>query len=108
MNEKSLIVNPLLLSEEQFQTIEDLAACNYSPAQIATLLEVGEAVFAKMCFDPETEIYRRYQKGILQSSFEINQKLLENARKGNITAAQQFEKNREAVKIENLKQKFFG
>lgn len=106
--ERSVVINPLSLSDEQFEQIEDLAACNYSPRQIAVYLEVNKTIFKEMCEDPTSEIYRRYQKGILESTAEINLKLLENARNGNITAAQQYEKNRESVLVENLKKKYFG
>lgn len=106
---KVVVVNPLLLSDEEFQVIEDMAACNYSPKQIADYLSVDSpAKFCEYCLDGSSEISRRYQKGVLQSQFEINQKLLENAKKGNITAAQQFEKNSEAVRVRNLIDKYFG
>lgn len=95
-------------TEEEYNVIEHLAACNYTPQRIATMLEVNRKAFAELCFDQSTEVYRRYQKGILQSEFEINQKLLENARKGNITATQQFIKNRNQVKVDNLREKYFG
>src|SRR5690606_26025243 len=103
------ILNPLLLSDEQFQIIEDMAACNYSPAQIGIYLEVENLqLFCEYCLDGESRIWECYQRGQLKSEFEINQKLLENARKGNITASQQFEKAREKVNLSNLRTKFFG
>lgn len=106
---KIKLLNPLLLSDEQFLIIEDMAACNYSPNQIGVYLEVENlSAFCEYCLDGASSIWEAYERGKLKSEFEINQKLLENARKGNITAAQQFEKNREKVDMQDIIQKFFG
>lgn len=102
------VANVLRLSEEEYAMIEQLAACNYSPQQIAIMLDVNQKLLVNLIQDASSEVYRRYYKGILQSQFDINQKLLENARKGNITATQQFAKNAEQVKVDNLREKFFG
>ena len=97
------------LSQEEFEMIEDLAASNYAPSQIATYLSLDKKEFLERWNDPESTVRHHYDKGKLTADFEINQKLLINAKSGNITAAQIFEKNRERVNVENLKQQiFFG
>ena len=42
-----IISNPLKLSDEEFETIENLAACNYTPEQIALYLDVNFNSFEK-------------------------------------------------------------
>jgi len=91
----------------QEEIIEQLAACNYSPKQIAQYLELDAAAFISKYEDKESDVRHHYDKGRLVAEFEINQKLLENAKSGNITAAQIFEKNRDRVHVENLKQQIF-
>lgn len=97
------------LSQEELETIEDLAATNYGPSQIATYLSLDKREFLSAWNDPDSLVRHHYEKGKLTAEFEINQKLLDNARSGNITAAQIYEKNRDRVNTENLKQQiFFG
>ena len=97
------------LTEEEFETIEQLSATNYAPSQIATYLSLDKKAFLERWNDPDSTVRHHYEKGKLTADFEINQKLLDNARSGNITAAQIFEKNKERVNVENLKQQiFFG
>ena len=93
------------LSQEEI--IEALSACNYSPRQIATYLEMDLEKFLEEYNDQESTIRHHYDKGRLTADFEINQKLLNNAKSGNITAAQIFEKNRDRVSTENLKNKIY-
>lgn len=101
-------VNPLGLDEAQYQIIEQMAAANYQVRAIAIYLDLNEEDLLDEYKDRDSEVYRRYQKGMLQSSFEINQKLDINARNGNITAMQQFERHKKTVKVQNLIEKYFG
>lgn len=97
------------LSQEDFEIIEDLSATNYGPDQIATYLSLDKLDFRKEWENPESKIRFHYDRGRLTADFEINQKLLENAKSGNITAAQIFEKNMERIAVENLKEQiYFG
>ncbi len=97
------------LSQEEFEQIEDLAACNYSPAQIAKYLEIPRADFMAAWMKPKHLVRIHYNKGQLVADAEINMKALETAKAGNLTAMQIYQKNRETVKLENLKnQILFG
>lgn len=97
------------LSQEELETIEDLAATNYGPDQIAMYLSLDKNEFRGEWQNTDSLVRHHYDKGILTADFEVNQKLLENAKSGNITAAQIFEKNRERTQMENLKRSiFFG
>ena len=99
----------MVLAQEEYGIIEDLAATNYGPDQIAMYLSLDKKEFRAEWENPDSKIRHHYDKGQLTADFEINQKLLDNAKSGNITAAQIFEKNRERVTVENLKQQiYFG
>lgn len=98
---------PVVLSTEE--TIEQLAGCNYGPRQIALYLGFNEKQFLNEWNNPDSNIRHHFDKGRLQADFEVNQKLLDNSRSGNITAVQIYEKNRQSVRMEELKhQIFFG
>ncbi|MES2487129.1 MAG: hypothetical protein V4581_14425 [Bacteroidota bacterium] len=99
----------VILSDEQLEAVADLAATNYSPEKIALYLQVDKAGFMQQWFDRCSLIREAYDGGQLKAEFEINQKQLELARAGNITAAQIFLKESAAIKIENLKKQcLFG
>lgn len=97
----------MILSQEDFETIEDLAASNYGPDQVAKYLSLDKTDFREEWANLKSKIRHHYDKGQLTAEFEINQKLLDNARSGNITAAQIFEKNRDRVQTENLKKQIY-
>lgn len=86
------------------QVVEELSAVNYAPSRIAIYLMKNKRLFLKEWKDPTSALRVAYERGQLKADYEINKKLLENAKNGNITAAQVFEKNKEANKIENLKE----
>lgn len=95
----------VLLTTEDI--IEKLAACNYGPSEIAMYLEMNEQTFLKAFQDPKSAIRHHYEKGKLETDFDISQKLLDTAKTGNITAAQQYAKMVEARHVETLKQRIF-
>lgn len=95
------------LSQEELEEIEVMAACNYSPEKIALKLDVDKAEFMKAWFNKESLVRYHYERGQLVADFEINQKQLDNAKAGNITAAQVYFKESEAQKVENLKKHIF-
>lgn len=97
------------LSQEEFEQIEDLAACNYSPEQIAKYLDIPKADFMAAWYKKKHPVRHHYDRGQLVAEFEVNQKALETAKAGNLTAMQQYQKNRDAVNVENLKRQIlFG
>ena len=98
-----LQVIELKLSQEQYETIENLAACNYSPTQIAIYLDCDKAEFLRQFHKPDSLVREHYDRGILVAAFEIDNKLLENAKSGNITAGQEHKKAQEKRLFENQK-----
>jgi len=102
-----LLVNPLKLSDEQLDDVQNLAAANYAPEKIALYLDVNKTEFMQAWCNPDGEIRIYYNRGQLMSEFKINDKQRELAESGNITAAQIFLKEAEKTKLENLRNQFF-
>jgi hypothetical protein len=104
-----LLANPLLLSDEEYADIHNLAGCNYSPEKIALFLSVDTATFLEHWKNPNSPIRITYNRGVLEAEFKVNLKQKELAESGNITAAQIFLKESEKIKLENLRnQCLFG
>lgn len=95
----------LMLSNEDI--IEKLSGCNYGPREIAMYLDMSEKTFMQAWLDKKSAIRHHYEKGKLEADFDINQKLLDNAKSGNITAAQQYFKQVEERRVEDLKAKIY-
>jgi len=80
----------LIITDDEMTTISDLSACNYSPDKIALYMGADLSEFMKLWQIKDSLVRVAYDRGKLESSFKINQKQLENAQSGNITAAQIF------------------
>jgi len=95
------------LSPDDYTNIEKLAAVNYSPRQIALFLVVNKKAFLQEYNNLESLVRHHYDKGQLQAKYEIDNAMLENATKGNITAVQIIDKHAEANNIETHKARIF-
>jgi hypothetical protein len=101
--------DPLHLTDEELETVRNLAACNYGPERIAKYLSVDRMAFMNEWYDKDSDIRSEYDSGQMVAEFQINDKLRVQAEGGNITAAQIFQKSAEAIRIENIKQQtLFG
>ncbi len=107
-NDDDYQIVPLKLSEEEYAELENLAACGYTPRQVAMCLDVDPAEFERQLQIVDSLVHFHFTKGILQSDFEISSKLLDNAKSGNITAVEIFSKRRGAVNLHNLKSKYLN
>lgn len=97
------------LTDEELTTIEDLAACNYSPAEIALYLDQPKKEFIAEWNKRESVVRLAYDRGKLVAKFQVNQKQQENAKSGNITAAQIFLKESKEEEAKNVLHKIlFG
>src|SRR5690606_14811949 len=85
------------------ETIERLAAVNYSFDQMAIYVGIDKRKFRKEANTEDSAIWLAIQRGRLKTQFEIDDKLAQNAKAGNITAAQIYKKSVEDKNIENLK-----
>ena len=93
------------LTEEQCNHIEQLAAINYSPKQIALYLGNDEKEFLKEFHKDNSKIKLHYDRGSLMAQAEIDQANLKRARDGSLTAIQQWKKDARHQRFENLKLK---
>ena len=100
---------PVHLDESEIQTIQDMAACNFAPGEIALQLCMDKKIFLQHFNDKESEVRQAYDAGKLATTFAIMTKQKEHAEGGNITAAQIFMKESERLEFENLKKLvYFG
>lgn len=91
------------VTEEDLQTIEDLAGVGYSPEKIAKYLSVEKEVFLKVWYVVGSYVREAYDRGRLKSEFLVLSQQKELAAGGNITAAQMFLKEKEKQEIENIR-----
>ena len=73
-------------TQEELQTIEDMAALFYSYKDIAIVLEVDVEEFKALMRLEEGNAYSRYQKGWITSDMSIRKSLLESAINGSSPA----------------------
>ncbi len=88
------MINDIRLSQEELEQVEQLAGAGYGPERIAVYLGEPVKAFMKEWRNPESLIRYHYDRGVLLTDAEIGMKLMENAKGGNITAAQQLAKIR--------------
>lgn len=93
------------LSPEKLEQLSELAACNYSLYDISIYLDVPVKTLEKWLTVEDCPPYIAYHKGILEAQFSIDSKLLANARSGNITAIQIYDKHKELLQLEEYKRK---
>lgn len=105
MSANIALFNPLMLSDEQFETIASLSALNYTKSQMALYLELDYAQFLKAFNSKDSKIAFYITAGKLQSRFLANDKLLLNAQAGNITAHQELQKITNLHEVEQIKRK---
>lgn len=104
-----IVRNPFMLTDEEFEKIALMAAANFRPAQIAIALGVDDSkAFIEACLTKGNECYNHYHRGILELQADVDMKMAENAKKGNITAVQILDKHAEERKVENLFSKYFS
>jgi hypothetical protein len=105
MENKPYLFNSLKLSDEELETISSLSALNYTREMIAMYLEIDLKQFNKAFHAELSAVKFHFDKGKLESRFLINDKLLENAKSGNITAAQEYNKFVSAQEVEAVKKR---
>ena len=100
---------PINISDEDLATIQDMAACNFTPSDIALQIGVDKKAFLQLYGNKESHVRQAYDAGKLNTTMDIMVKQKELAEGGNITAAQIFIKESEKIEFENLKkQVYFG
>ena len=105
MDNLPALFNSLKLSDEELETIADLAALDYTRAEMAMYLEIDYKQFVKAASVENSAIQFYIDRGKLKSKFNVQQKLLANAENGNITAAQEYNKFLNAQEVEAVKKR---
>lgn len=100
---------PEHISEEDFATIQNMSACNFSPGEIALQIGISKKYFLSEFNNKDSDVRQNYDAGKLSSTLAIMSKQKELAESGNITAAQIFLKESERIEIENIRNRLlFG
>lgn len=109
MEENCKIALPLNFSEEEYNKIMDLAACNFTPERIAVQLGIDKKSFLKLFFDKSSDVRQAYDAGKDKATFNVINAQRDLAEKGNITAAQIFLKESKELEVANIRnQCLFG
>jgi len=95
-------------SAEQIHEIENLSGLNYSVRKIAMYLDIPVRELEKEYENLESKFRYHYERGQLLNQALIDNKLVENAKGGNITATQIYMKQAKENKLNNLKYELFG
>ncbi len=100
------------LSADQIKTVEILAGNQFSPGQIAMIMNLNRDEFLRLCDITETDpdyksghVKYHYDRGVLIAKAEVDKGTLKRAKDGNQTSIQQFKKDVWQQKIEQEKQK---
>jgi hypothetical protein len=93
------------LSPEQNKQIEELSAINYSLQNIAMYLDVDYKQFLEAFNTPDSDIKYHYDRGKLMAQAEIDKANLKKAKDGSLTSIQQWKKDANQQKLENIKKK---
>jgi len=100
---------PIHISDEDLETVFNMAACNYAPSDIALHLGVDKKLFLALYNNKESDVCQSYNAGKLSTNLAIMSKQKELAEGGNITAAQIFLRESERIEVENIKNRLlFG
>lgn len=95
-------------TDEQIKDIEDLSAINYSVRKIAMYLDIPAGKIYMEYNNPESEFRYHYDRGKLVAQALIDKANLESAKKGNISAIQQYRKKYNENKLQEAKERIFG
>lgn len=100
---------PIHISDDDLDVIQNMAACNFAPSDIAMQIGVDKKAFLQLYHKKESDVRQAYDAGKLKTNYEIMNKQRELAQGGNITAAQIFLKESERIELENIKKRvYFG
>lgn len=70
------------LSKDQLSELENLAACFFTPGEIAIVLDVPLTGLEDELLDEDSPAYKAYQRGKLRSKLELHKTILTQAKQG--------------------------
>lgn len=91
----------MTFTDDQIETIEKLAAVNYTIKKIAIFLDVNPSELLHEFDDPDSQFRHHYDRGRLLSQAKIDMALLSSAEGQSLSAIQQLEKTRANRHFEN-------
>lgn len=96
------------ITDAEGEMIAELAAVGFSADKIASTLQRQKRLFLRDFRTDGTPISDAYKRGLYLAQSVTDQVILDNAKKGNLTAKQQMEKKWEEQRIENIKNEIFN
>jgi hypothetical protein len=98
----------IILSEEEYNQIKNLAALGFDVTKISRVLEKDLRLFKRDWKTKGTPIYEAYHTGCLEAQAEIDGEIQKSAAKGTIPAIQLYKKLQEDQMLENMKEEIFN
>ncbi|MFC7345966.1 hypothetical protein ACFQO9_04445 [Chryseobacterium zhengzhouense] len=97
-----------VLSPEQLSLVEELASVGKAAHIIADVIGANKRLFLRDFRTKGTPIFESYYRGLILSQAIVQKSVLENAKKGNLTASQVMNKIWEEQKLEEMKNEIFN
>ncbi|WP_196890382.1 hypothetical protein [Aureivirga marina] len=89
-----------------YSQIEELAAKNYTPYQIAITLEVSSELLKNALLDENSRVFLAYQKGRLKHQTQLEDAMKISAIMGDGRMIDLLQKRKETTDFENLKNEY--
>lgn len=102
------IIPCIILTTDEYDMVWKLASSGMDVVKIARVLEKDLRLFKRDWKRKGTPIYEAYYGGSLEAKAAIDSVIMKNAKEGNLTAIQQYDKRIEEQKLENLKEELFN
>lgn len=97
-----------VLAPEQLELVEELASVGKAAHVISDAVGAKKRLFMRDFRTKGTPIFESYNRGIILNQAQVQKSVLENAKKGNLTAVQQMEKIWHEQKLEDMKNEIFN
>lgn len=97
-----------VLSPEQIALVEELASVGKAAHVISDAVGATKRLFMRDFRTKNTPIFEAYNRGVILNQAQVQKTILENAKKGNLTAAQQMAKIWDEQKLEDMKNEIFN
>lgn len=89
------------MNEKEEEILANCGALSYSVSRVAFLFGWNEEETKKELSNPLSPKYKIYQAGVIRGEYEIDAKLFELAKSGDLKALELHEKNKQKRKLSN-------
>lgn len=76
----------MIITDEEAKQVEELAAVFFTPKEISFIMEFDEAIVAECMNDEDSTFFKSFQKGRLQSEFDLRKSVVKLAKSGSSPA----------------------